>query len=540
MAYDAIARSYTVSVAGRTQTFSSKSAESATTVQYDVANGATTDSLTLTKPGTTGTLTYQYVGGGFWQRQVSGSSSVSGSFDAFTYGVTTPSTGMPRTGAAVYDIALIGTLATAFRLEPIALAGSGAMTADFATGMASLSGPISGINTVSGITEFRSGFAGGGSIGTGNGAFAGTFTFFGMSGMIGELNGRFYGPSANEFGAVFTTRAGSSVGVSGPGGDVAVGAIIGRQGALGGSTRLDTLTAPQTFSSNNVAYAAYVRNTATQLPAEYVSVTQGAPFSVTYTPATRGLELNGNGQRIDASLDGRSFSRVETNLTNLNFSQSDIVAAESNSRFTVYQKTDGARTLRLLAYAPGAGNGELALSYASFLDLQIRDTSVAAGKELATRVYLPYGALTPATQMPRVGAATYNGNVYATATPVSGGSPFSDRVATSIYDVTGTVNFTANFVDNSLRGGMTLTGRETLTGLMRDFDTLTLNGNISGSTFTLYANQLFSDHGVTGSALGAFYGPVANEAAGQTILNYSYVSNPSKDVNIVGVFVAKR
>jgi len=82
VSYDATSKDYTISVAGRSQTFApgdinaSKSSSSGATV-YIKTSGSTTDSLTLTNAGTSGALTYEYVGAGFWQRTVQGAGTVS-------------------------------------------------------------------------------------------------------------------------------------------------------------------------------------------------------------------------------------------------------------------------------------------------------------------------------------------------------------------------------------------------------------------------------------------------------------------------------
>jgi hypothetical protein len=65
--YDAAARSYTLSAEGRTLTFLPADIDAAQTTAtltvYKKVAGSTTDTLTLTKPGTEGRFTYTYVGG---------------------------------------------------------------------------------------------------------------------------------------------------------------------------------------------------------------------------------------------------------------------------------------------------------------------------------------------------------------------------------------------------------------------------------------------------------------------------------------------
>jgi hypothetical protein len=99
------------------------------------------DSLTLTKPGTSGPLTYKYVGGAFWQRSTQNSSTSLGvSIDSIVYGVETQPGNVPTSGKANYDIDLIGARTTTNDL--IGLAGTGTAAVDFASGKILVVGDI--------------------------------------------------------------------------------------------------------------------------------------------------------------------------------------------------------------------------------------------------------------------------------------------------------------------------------------------------------------------------------------------------------------
>ncbi len=257
IAYDASTNSYTLTTGGRSQTFRPANAVPGTggTREYRVINGATQDSLVLTQPGTSGSLNYQYVGGGFWQRSTTGADAVDGSFDAFTYGVVTPDAGRPRTGRASYDVVLLGTMATSLNAVPLALSGNGQMIADFANGKVIGAGRLTGTDTSSGATALERDFALSASIGS-SGGLTGRFGFSGFGPMEGSLDGRFYGPGADEVGATFAATGTRS---STPGAshrDVAVGAILGRKGTGGSpNTSFASITVTQGFFGDRARVA---------------------------------------------------------------------------------------------------------------------------------------------------------------------------------------------------------------------------------------------------------------------------------------------
>ena len=74
--YDAASRTYTITNGARSQSFAQGDIDLPSTTSritvFKKTSGTTTDTLTLTKPGTSGILIYRYVGGGYWQRTVTG------------------------------------------------------------------------------------------------------------------------------------------------------------------------------------------------------------------------------------------------------------------------------------------------------------------------------------------------------------------------------------------------------------------------------------------------------------------------------------
>lgn len=206
---------------------------SAGAVVYVKTSGNRQDSLTVTRPGTSGPLTYRYVGGAFWQSITQTSStSLTGSIDSIVYGVETAAGNVPVSGSANYDIDLIGARTTTNDL--IGLAGIGTASVDFASGDIIIVGRI----TIGSPFGNNGSFIGLADIDAG-GTFTGTLTIEDGEFLDGQLTGRFFGPDAAEIGAAF--RA------TGPVGMVATGAIMGRQGAPDAGNTFSTSEAILTF-----------------------------------------------------------------------------------------------------------------------------------------------------------------------------------------------------------------------------------------------------------------------------------------------------
>jgi len=221
ISYKASDQSYTLSTSGGTITFRPTDLDASLTTDaqlvYMKKSGSTTDTLTLTRPGTTGPVTYQYVGSAFWQHSLVASGSGSGSIDAIAYGVPTPSSAVPVSGRAAYDIALIGARTSSG--TPGGIGGTGAVIADFTSGKVFISGTLK-----DDLTSTLAPFAGLATLASGGNGFSGTFAFEAFEGFRGSVNGRFYGPGAQEIGAAWSANS-TSYGT-------AVGTIMGRKAVL--------------------------------------------------------------------------------------------------------------------------------------------------------------------------------------------------------------------------------------------------------------------------------------------------------------------
>jgi hypothetical protein len=173
VAYDLASKGYTLTVGSRSLTFLPSDIDAAQSnagvAVYVKRNGTTTDSLSLTKPGTAGRFTYEFVGGGFWQRTTDGAAAVSGSFDAFSYGKPTTDAAVPRTGRAEYAIDVLGVETVPNNV--LGITGTGTTQIDFTTGDLTLKGTLTG-------TRFgTAGFGGGGKMSSTANAFTGGFGF---------------------------------------------------------------------------------------------------------------------------------------------------------------------------------------------------------------------------------------------------------------------------------------------------------------------------------------------------------------------------
>ena len=86
--YDAPSKTYTMTTQGLSQSFApgeiDAAQSNANVTVYKKVTGNTTDSLVLTKPGTSGPFNFKYVGGAFWQRTIQGASAINGNFVAST------------------------------------------------------------------------------------------------------------------------------------------------------------------------------------------------------------------------------------------------------------------------------------------------------------------------------------------------------------------------------------------------------------------------------------------------------------------------
>ena len=473
IAYDAATRGYTLTVGTRSQTFLpanlDASQSSAQLAVYTKTNGSTTDTLSLTKPGTSGRFTYQYVGGGFWQRTITGSSTISGSFDAFAYGVTTSNIALPRTGRAEYAVDLIGVENTSSNV--FAIVGQGVAQVDFARASIVTHGTAGA--AITGTGKFSSEAA----LSSNANSFAGTFRFDDFGLFKGTLNGNFYGPAAEEFGAAFSASQSD--------GRVMAGALIGR-GAAVTSTNA-TVKAPTV----NEFYTADAARITTTLRGGSGSNNGGETFSSSAT-ALDSLIVNYDASSKAYSVIASDRSQYFLGDVSLGSVSEGLVSSQPVNNLQGFPNS----VLTNLQYATSM-RWKVATSQGSSTQYRIEDMvfgQASANSALPrTGGTLGYtiglsGTLADAN-FPNLGYLTGLGTVKAN---------FSTGTITLDGQLLATEDYT---VSGRARGsvGGTFSGSATLSSSENSF-----NGNISLDGLGAYA----------GTLKGRFYGPAADEVGG--------------------------
>lgn len=514
VAYDASARSYTVTSGSRSQTFLPADRDAATSTAqlatFKRVSGNKTDTLALTTAGTSGAFTYQYVGAGYWQHTEERADAVSGTMDAFTYGIRTPDAAMPRTGYGNYAIDLLAVRAG----NPIApiesLAGSGGLQVDFAGGQLLWSG--------SGVTAFPSGgsgpmtFSGSGAITAGSAAFTGTMKIDNAS---GPLSGRFFGPAAEEIGATFVATAGTI-------GARTVGSITGRRNAgdaTADTTTLASLAAARTFTlPSGGALNLEVQNSRGAAPGIMVNATLTSRpdwTSLAFDPAAKSY-----------TFDGRTFTAA------------NAVAAETSAGMRTYRQTESDKVATLRIYTPDGSNGTLALTYAGFADYTSVLQPATGTTNTAARIWSVFGLETAASDMPKVGTATYAGQVYGAAS----------RIGSQAYDMRGTANWQVDFVARTITGEVAPVFTPSGGGSALDLGPLRLAANIAGSSPNSITGSMIEKGGAgsVGRANltvdGRFFGPKAAEA-GMNMTGYWQLNSSGSSTDtlwINGIAIGKR
>jgi hypothetical protein len=317
--YNASSGTYTVSEGSRSQSFSSANVDASQSnpliTTYARTTGNTTDYLALSKEGT-GPGQTRYVGAGFWQRQVNGSSAVNGYFDAFTYGVRTSAASIPHSGVASFDVTLLGAMTADTTVS--ALSGTGRLDADFDSGAIYLKVDYQRTDLDSGLTNYGGVVQATAMIKVGTSQFAGTLgtntTQF--DGGVSEIHGSFYGPAAEEVGAAFSSS----------------GRFAAMVGAIWGGRNSYPLNQISQFNSfgNAVFYKTHGSSTAVTLDAngKVVSSVADSPIVAKYADVSSQGLLYRTGTRVILSApQGGAIDGKEETVPNLYGTQRAAVAA---------------------------------------------------------------------------------------------------------------------------------------------------------------------------------------------------------------------
>ena len=496
--YDAGTRSYTVETQGRSQSFAPTDARPATTpgeTVYAKTDGSVRDYLTLVTTPYSGNMPNRYVGLGYWQRNTVFPSRQDTTFDSFVYGLETPATSVPRSGTASYLTDTLGFVTTPGKV-PRAFTGSGAFDVDLALGVFAARASVLEYDLTS--PETRSGggieYTAGGKLTSGN-DFAGNFTYGGTDTRAsGTVQGRFFGPGAEELGATFSADNAA--------GAVVTGSFTGQRTAGGARSNLSlvNLTADQLF---------YVRET------NYTRQNGfgGVAFVNTYQGIAQ-MTLRPDG--------GVSFTGAVSNVPFGSFTAADRVA-DGRTNFITYQGTIDDKPARLSLYRPGTANTELQLTYASFGIWEGGSTSGYGA--FNGKAYRTYGIETPRDLLSRrTGTAAYNGVVYATG--VRGGS--------SEFDVRSTSRFSVDFGAQRFSGALTLTDKAANAA---EIGTWTFADSLS---YGLPINTaLRSGTDAQGTIMPSLHGPDGEEIAASFLIQRD-TQTPANALVITGATVATR
>jgi C-lobe and N-lobe beta barrels of Tf-binding protein B len=452
IAYDLPTKGYTITAGGRTQTFLPADIDNAQSnagvTVFMKRNGTTTDTLTLTKPGTSGRFTYEFVGGGYWQRTVDGVSAVSGSFDAFAYGITTPNAAVPRTGTALYSIDLLA--AETVPSNVVGLSGQGKLAIDLASGRIVLRGTID--NPVAFQASAFSALA---SLSSSANAFSGTITLSGQGvpDYSGSLNGRLFGPVGQEVGAAF--------GATNSQGNAIAGSIIGRKASSGGNTDITALMTDD-FLKGDAARLGFDGSSTVPVAVKENGV---GVISVYYNSAGSTYDLFLNGRT--ALIRNRDFLANSLN----NSFYAGLSLQETYSFFAT-------PTLKYLRTG----------------------RSYAANGVRYTLDDLVFGLATPDASLQRSGEGGYSVRLVGS---------IAETGASDIQTVQGTGTLTANFATGAIKTNGSVTtyfGQPTAIGSFDGTATISSTTNQFAGTLAFSGGAAYS-----GNLNGRFYGPAAAE-----------------------------
>lgn len=508
VSYDAPSNSYTVAGGGFSETFATADKQASQTTgetSYLRRNGNESSYLTLVTLPFSSQTSNKYVGLGYLQRNMSTTERQDTDFVAFTYGLDTPASGVPRAGTGTFSTDVFG-LSSVPGTEPETFQGSGRFDVDFINGLFSTVTSVTKQGLISGKGEVGGGIdlTGGGRLSASNGTFSGDIVYSAGGPQIGgQLAGRFYGPNADEIGASFSGSASD--------GSSFTGALTGQR---------DT-----TLAAANISFARMVTQQLFYADATTLTVRTArgdGAVSVSDYPGSLGSAVS-RGYLNDKTSGNVAFGAPSSNLASGDYTVTSIVNGDPN--FTSYARTIADQPTRLELYKTGADNKELALTYASFGRYSTSIESDPFSAE-ADRLFFVYGFTTPSGLFAnRTGSASYSGVAYGAGADATG----------SFYDVTGSTKMTVDFGSQSLSGSLALMGRNGANAV--DYGAFGFAGKLFSYSSSATADIKRNDTAI-GSLLVNFYGPSANEAAG--IFRLRVPDGVGANTLINGAMVAKQ
>jgi|GEM_PF-1007251 len=468
ISYDQADDSYTLTTPTGSITFGVDDVDddlsTGSTIVYKKTDGDTTDSLTLTRAGTDGALTYKYVGGAFWNKVLqSGGKPSEETFDSIVYGVPTAEDAVPRSGSATYALDVIGGYAHPGGLTQ--LSGKASAWVDFADSSIVILGELVMVPGYPGDS-----FRADAQLSSTSGEFTGTFTFYDTGNFDGTLTGSLFGPNAEEFGANFVADS------DGPNSGSVSGALLGRRDTSAPNTQFDDTAAG--LASSQV-FDSQARGLRFNFDGEIGSNAELGDFS--------GASLDEEGMRISFDARSNSYMLVGAQATEVYDEDTGLFGIDSFSGDDYWEK-DGLKYVRKGEWRHFDDADDPAYTFTSHV----------------------YGFETLADNVPVTGEAgyalNYDGyaadNDYANVIVLAGTGVFQIDFATGAVELTGGHEWEEMTLGNALpdnEGWGKISGSGTLASSANEFD-----GSISVSGFGDYA----------GTFGGSFFGPEAEEVGG--------------------------
>lgn len=509
VSYDAAAGSYTVTTAGRSQTFAAadRRPDRFPGEATFAKTGGDPEYLTLvTVPLYDAGNSNRYVGLGYWQRNAVAGGVQATQFTTFAYGLTTAAGAVPRSGSAAWATDIFGLLTTPGE-ELRTVQGRGDFNVDFGGGIFTAFANLDEFDFITGGGRMGSlRFRAGGQVGgTGNG-FSGNMSYSsGRAGTLGgTISGQFYGPGAEEIGASFKASGN---------GTVLNGALTGQRTTP--ATGLPNLSLVNVQSTERL-------------------FTTGAG---TFTQAREGQpgysQVNAMPSDSRVTITPTGPSSIEVGSATYRPVEADRVA-DGRLNYTTYRGqvagSDGG-PVEVAFYRPGGTNSEIALTYLSFATWTRTVQDAAQGQRIAntTRQFVLYGIQTPRELLSgRTGTGSYAGIVAG-----AGANRLGDT-----YTIGGTSRFDVDFGAASYTGSLSLVGTAA-DGARRDFGSFGFGNRLIEGVMV----QASLDGGRNADSFNiikpAFYGPDGQEIGASFYLT---AGNPmdAAAVAIGGITVAKR
>ncbi len=509
--------SYTLSNGARSQSFlpSERSPTEALSDSYITGKTGVdgNDRLELSYPGSAPIHSFKYVGGILWTSGDTAQTRLRS--DAAAFGVTTPSTAVPRAGSGSYIARLMGQ--GFWERDYTYLDGVGQISANFANGTLNGSGNAIESSTNGGRAVASGGWTMNAQVSSASNGFTGTLTYSSSTNgtVSGNLAGRFYGPAAEELGGSFALNGTSALGRGS-----LVGVLLG--GAIQDNVSLAPLTTNQTFAARSQTLRLLVNPTdRTIADNSYQDPTPGPfPSSLTYRAADNSYVLN---QVPPTAGDSSVIMTAST-----------VDPAASNARFVSYVASSDTTTERLTLYRPAGSNSELPLSYASFGNYNRIAPATTAGRTSIAYAWFIYGLPATGFALPATGTGTWRGIAY--------GSGTTGVVGSQALTVEGTSLFVFDFGASTLSGNLSFSLIDSA-GVRTGLGTWALANPqlfLRGISQPSFMVQALGPGGGSANLNGAFYGPDASELLGTFSGSFAPPGTNSFTGKMTGAFAAKK